>query len=153
MFFTRDLLAEYIRAGNWHVETTEHAGTVDDPKTIAEALVYAANHPGSNANDAGAEGFFFKGIVSRQANLHSNTTGDLRSVYVIDENSTEEMQIYYMKKCEDANLDNGKNWSGIDDLQIDDEIVFWGRPFYYNSNILEFSSGAWCYSINGVLTD
>ena len=150
--YARDLLAEYIRASNWHVETTEHAGTIDDPKTIAEALVYAANHPGRNADEASSEGFFFKGIVSRQANLHSTSSGDLRSVYVRDENSSDEMQIYYLTRCQGANLDNGKNWTGIDDLQIGYEIVFWGRPFYYNSSILEFSSGAYCYSINGIPT-
>ena len=148
--YARDLLADYIAEGNWYVEPTIHDGTISNPKTIAEAIEYAVDHPGENAIEAGAEGFYFTGVVYQQANRHSDTSGDLRSVYFKDATASSGMQIYWFSKFQGATLEN--NWSGIDDLKVGDVLIFWGKPFYYNSSILEFSSGAYCYSINGVLT-
>ena len=149
--YARDLIAEYIREGNYDERPKDHhAGTVDDPKSIAEALEYAEAHPGATADAAGAEGFFYIGIVVTKASKLGDS-GDMNNVYVRDtENYSSVMQIYYMSKYQGAT--SVDNWTGVDDLQIGDTIVFYGKAFKYNSNINEFSSGAYCYSINGVLT-
>ena len=47
---------------------------------------------------------------------------------------------------------NCGNWNSLDDLSLGDVIVFWGRAFFYKSRILEFASGAYAVSINGVPT-
>lgn len=148
--YARDLLMRFIKNGGWAANppANEHAGTLEDPKTIAEALDYARNHVGSSADAAGSEGFIFKGKVTRQAASIGTSSGDMNNVYVADEGSSEDMQIYYLQR----NEYRSPNWTSIDDLQIGDEIIFWGRPFYYNSRYLEFSSGAYCIKINGVST-
>ena len=146
--FARDLLADYIRDGGWHYETTSHAGTIEDPKTIAEALTYAADHAGSSAGAAGAEGFFYRGEVCAQASKIGGS-GDLGNVYVRDEGTPgTEMLIYYLQKTENRN----PNWESKEDLKVGDIIVFYGKAFNYNSQTLEFANGAWVYSLNGVLT-
>ena len=149
--FARDLLADYIRAGNWYEEQVveTHEGTVNDPKTIKEALDLAEQYPGNNVNNSGSVGYFFKGEVSRQAKQISSTSGDMNNLYVKDSGTNDEILIYYISR----NQYKSPNWSSIDDLQVGDTIIFYGRPFYYNSSLKEIGSGAYVYSINGVLTD
>lgn len=149
--YARDLLALFIQHGGWAYvpPTTDHAGTIDDPKTIAEAIDYARHHEGLNVTQSGAEGFYYKGVVTRQAALLSTTSGDLNAVYVGDSLNGDDMQIYYLKRNQYRN----PNWSSVDDLIVGDEILFYGQAFYYNSRILEFASGAYCAEINGVSTN
>ena len=149
--YARDLLAEYVKAGNWDdTSQNQHAGTISDPMTIADALEQAALYTSSGQS----QGYFYKGTVSDFADQWSTSTGDLRNVKVCDSGDTNEMVIFYLKKFSGANLNNG-NWTGQYDLVIGDEIIFYGKPFTYHGNyvnILEFASGAYCYSINGVVT-
>ena len=149
--YARDLLARYIQNGGWAYvpPSNNHAGTINDPKTIEEALDYAREHPGSSATNAGADWLYFKGIVTRQAYQISDTTGDMNNVYVADSLSSQDMQIYYLKR----NRNRSPNWSSIDDLKVGDEIFFCGQAFYYNNRYLEFASGTYCLTINGVSTD
>lgn len=153
--YARDLLADYVKEGKWGTEPptpVTHAGTTSDPKTIAEAMEYAREHPGANVGSSGAQGFYYVGVVSGQAASISTTSGDMNNLYVKDEGASEDMQIYYFKRCYGASLENGNNWQSVDDLHVGDKIVFWGKAFYFNSYIIEFASGAYCYSINGNLT-
>lgn len=149
--YARDLLAIFIQHGGWAYvpPATDHAGTIDDPKTIAEAIDYARHHEGSNVTQSGAEGFYYKGVVIRQAAQLSPQSGDLNAVYVSDSLNGDDMQIYYLKRNQYRN----PNWSSVDDLIVGDEILFYGQAFYYNSRILEFASGAYCVEINGVSTN
>ncbi len=147
--YARDMLADYIAAGNWDenpVITDTHEGTINDPKTIEEGRALGLLYTNYNQSTP----YFFKGVVSRSAQS-LGSSGDMRSVYVKDADKDNEMQIYFLKKSENATLDNG-NWNSVDELSIGDVLIFNGRPFYYNSSILEFASGSWAYSINGVLT-
>ena len=148
--YARDLLAQYIKDGNWDnrvpIETI-HAGTVDDPKTIAEALEIAAQYSGSSASNAGAPYFYFKGYVNTTPN-RIGSSGDLGNVKVNDGLGTTEILIYWLAKTENRN----PNWTSIDDLCIGDELVFYGAPFSYNGTTKEFSGGTYVYSINGVPT-
>ena len=150
-YYARDILADYIREGNWDERTNdEHAGTLEDPKTIAEAREYAAEHPGDNVGSSGAEGFYYTGVVSRQAVSLGSGSGDMKNVYVRDADKENEMLIYYLKKCYDTATYG--TWNSIDDLQVGDVIVFWGKAFCYNSSIIEFASGAFVVTINGTPT-
>jgi len=149
--YARDLLAEYISNDNWYIPptpVTEHEGTVSDPKSISEALQLAEQYPGSNVATAGAVGYFFIGQVSNQAAKISDSTGDMNNLYVKDPETNEQILIYYISR----NQYRDPNWSSVDDLKVGDTIIFYGKPFYYNSYLKEIGSGAYVYSINDVPT-
>ena len=148
--YARDLLADYIAAGNWDDTPTEHDGTILDPKTIAEARSYALDHPGANAGVSESEGFFYTGVVAQLGSEISTSTGDMKNLYVKDASLDNKMLVYYIKRFESATKEN--NWQTVDDLKVGDVLVFWGKAFYYNSTTIEFAAGAYVYSINGVLT-
>ena len=154
--YTRDLLADYIAEGNWYVPPeppepiTTHAGTIDDPKTIAEGLTYAEQFPADTIDDTESIGYYYVGVVSQLPD-YMGGSGDLRNVHVKDADKDNDMTIYYLKKHEHA-YDVGGNWDSLDDLSLGDVIVFWGRAFFFKSRILEFASGAYVVSINGSYT-
>lgn len=150
--FARDLLADYIKAGNY-AGSGDVSGTVTNPKSVADALALAATHSGSTVSAAGGEYFYFTGKVCQKADQLGGS-GDLRNVYIEDLNNPgTKIQIYYLSKNENRN----PKFTSVDDLSIGDVIVIHGAPFTYtgsnnNLSIKEFASGAYCYSINGVLT-
>ena len=153
--YARDMLADFIKAGGWEEQPLTHEGTISDPKTIAEALTYAEEHPGANVGVSGAEEFFYKGVVSAPASDINSTTNDLKNVYVKDAGTSNEILIYYLKKHQGATKET--NWQSISDLKVGDTIIFCGRAFCYvgnngNLHTLEFGSGTYVYSINGVQT-
>ncbi len=140
--YQRDLMNRFIANGGYGTRPQPHeghAGTLSDPKTIEEGLELAATTTSPSA------GYFFKGVVCREADQWSTTTGDLRNVHVKDANKDNDMVIYYLRR----NENRSPNWTSIDDLPIGSEIVFFGKPYFYNSYLLEFASGAYVYSING----
>ena len=143
--FARDLLAEYIRAGNWHVETVGHAGTLSDPKTVAEAIQQAAMYN----NQSDSPSYYFKAVVSRPSTSFHTASGDLYNLRVKDEDVDNEILIYRLARVEGGN----PNWNSWDELTYGDKIVFYGSPFTYtypsNGNtVYEFGAGTYCYSIN-----
>ena len=152
--YARDLLADYIAEGNWYIPpeppAEQHEGTIDDPKTIAEGLAYAEQFPADKIDDTESVGYYYVGVVSQLPDSIGGS-GDLRNVHVKDADKDNDMTIYYLKKHEHV-YDIGGNWDSLDDLSLGDVIVFWGRAFFYKSRILEFASGAYAVSINGVPT-
>lgn len=148
--FARDLLADYIREGNWTDApvVNDHEGTIDDPKTIEEAREQAVLYTDYKNSPA----YYFKGVVSTLASFVASTSGDMSRLYVKDADKDNEMMIYYLKKSQYASSSNGNNWNSVDDLSIGNVLIFYGRPFWYNSTTLEFASGTYVYSINGVVT-
>ena len=149
--YARDLLADYIEAGNWDdtppVPQNQHEGTIGDPKTIAEALELAALYSSSGQST----GYFFKGSVTQFAEQWSSSSGDLKNVKVGDKGGDNEMLIFYLKKFQGADLSNG-NWQDVYDLVPGDEIIFYGKPYTYSGYLPEFAAGAYVYSINGTVT-
>ena len=148
--YARDLLANYIEAGNWD-ETPpqpqgQHDGTIGDPKTIAEALELASLYTSATASQA----FYFKGTVNDFAESWNSSYGDLKNVKVCDAGEDNEMLIYYLKKFSGATPSNG-NWTSVDDLVPGDVIIFYGKPYTYYGTP-EFGTGTYVYSINGVVT-
>ena len=153
--YARDLLAMYIQEGGWaYVPPTSHAGTLDDPKTIQEALDQAALYTSNYESPS----YFFKGVVSRVAR-RVGSSGDLGNVYVSDANTGYEIQLYWVAK----NQYRTSVFTSVDELAIGDEVVFYGSPFTYvsastGSRTPEFTNNAgdpntWIYSINSVSTN
>ena len=147
--FARDLVADYIREGNWTDSPINniHEGTISDPKTIEEAREQAMNYTSSSESPA----YYFKGVVCTLASSLGSSSGDMYRLYIKDADKDNATMIYYLKKFYGANLYNG-NWESVNDLSIGDELVIYGRPFLYNPTTIEFASGTYVYSINGVLT-
>ena len=143
--YARDLLAEYIKAGHWHIETTEHAGTLSDPKTIAEAVQLAGQYNTQIASTP----YYFVGVVSYVTGRFHDASGDLYNLRVYDTEQNVDILIYRLAKTEGGN----PNWVTAYDLEVGDRIVFWGAPFTYtysNGNtVQEFGVGTYCVSING----
>lgn len=123
-----------------------HEGTIDDPKTIKEALALAEQYSGTSGDDAGAPRYFFVGTVVQQAS-RVGYSGDLGNVYVGDSDGST-ILIYWLSKAENRQL----LFEDIDDLKVGDVIVFSGQAFSYNGTTKEFSMGTYVYSINGVPT-
>ena len=144
--YARDLLADYISEGNWENKTETHEGTISDPKTIEEARAQALLY--TNADESTP--YYFKGVVCALA-TELGSSKDMKNVYVKDADKNNATQIYFLKKSQGASVE--ANWTSVDELKIGDVLVFYGRPFYYNSKTIEFSSGAYVYSINGELTE
>ena len=146
--YARDLLADYIRAGNWNDDGgySFHAGTIDDPKTIAEARSQGMQC--TEYSDSPA--YYFKGVVSTVSTYISPSSGDMKNVYIKDADVNNPIPIYYLKKF--ANASSNNNWSSLKELKIGDELVIYGRPYLYDGKTLEFASGTYVYSINGVVT-
>ena len=150
--YARDLLADYIRAGNWEDTTPSNSGTVDNPKTIAEALEQAALY----SSESASHGYYFCGVVCQCASYLGSASGDMNSVYVKDANRNNYIQIYYLKKYEGVSSKED-NWQSVDDLSIGDVLIFYGSPYTYTNNstgnqIPQFGSHTYAYSVNGIIT-
>lgn len=149
--YARDLLSDYAESGGFgHPLDPEtppsgesHAGTVEDPKTIAEALLQAANHIGSSASNAGSSPYFFQGVVT-QAASKVDGYGDLNSLYIGDEDGSS-ILVYRLKRTAERTL----VFASADDLKVGDALVFYGAPFTYNGDTAEFSTGTYLYKLNG----
>jgi len=150
--YQRDLMNRFIANGGYGTRPQPqegHAGTLSDPRTVKEALEYAYTHPGDSASAAGSVSMYYKGVVSRQA-VKVTTQGDMYMPYIKDEGTDYEIMIYYLKKTKENK--NG-TWSSVDELQVGDEVIIYGRAFFYKSNTPEFDNLTYVYSINGVPTE
>ena len=147
--YARDLLNRFIANGGYGTKPvqTGHEGTLEDPRTIKEALEYAETHPGTSASQAGAISMYYKGVVTRQA-ASVSSQGDMFKVYIGDKGTNYEIMIYYLKRTQGGST----KWQSVDDLQIGDELIIFGRAFLYNSYTPEFDNQTYVYSINGVRT-
>ena len=149
--YARDLLADYIAAGNWEEAAPDNAGTVENPKTIAEALEQAALY----SSEGSSHGFYFCGVVCQVASFLGSASGDMNSVYVKDANRSNYIQIFYLKKYEGVS-DKEHNWQSVDDLAVGDVLIFYGSPYTYTNSsgnqIPQFGSHTYAYSVNGVTT-
>ena len=147
--YARDLLNRFIANGGYGTKPvqTGHEGTLEDPRTIKEALEYAETHPGTSASQAGAISMYYKGVVTRQA-TEVTSYGDMKMVYIGDEGTSYEIMIFYLKRTQGGST----KWQSVDDLQIGDKLIIFGRAFLYNSHTPEFDNQTYVYSINGVRT-
>jgi len=146
--YARDLLAEYIKNGGYDESSNSTNGTKDNPKSVKEAIELAQNYSGNNANSAGAPYFYFTGKVSQVAQAQGSS-GDLKQIYIEDLNNPgTTILIYWLSK----NKDKNPNFTSTSDIALGDILVIYGAAFNYGGSTPEFSTGTYCYSINGVLT-
>lgn len=123
-------------------------GTIEEPKSVTDAINIAKLHQGTNANTSKAPSFYFVGKVKKAANGIGNT-GDLKNVYIEDiNNSKVSILIYYLSKTSDKT----QKFESTADLKEGDIVIIYGAPFTYTNGTQEFSTGTYTYSINGVLT-
>ena len=120
-----------------------HAGTVDDPKTVAEAIEIAQ----ASGSSQDGEKFYFVGTVTQAATQYGSSSGDLKNIKISDPNSNNEILIYWLKKT----MDGSSTWSAIDDVKVGDVLVIYGNPYLYQNNP-QFGSSTQAYSLNGVPT-
>ena len=126
-----------------------HDGTIDSPYTVGEALEIGSQYSGSSGYEAAAPRVYITGTVS-QAATRLGYTGDLGNVKITD-GLGNELLLYWLKKFEGATSSN--NFSTQNDLKVGDELLISGQPFRYNGGTIECSTGTYCVSINGVLTN
>ena len=130
------------------VSVVEHSlpeSTADNPYSVTQALQVAAKYTAQGD----APRIYCTGVVSRQG-YRVGSSGDIGSVYIKDPTNNNEILIYWLRKYQAAPPDN--NFSSIDDVKVGDVLVINGQAFNYNGTTLEFGSGTYCLSINGVAT-
>ena len=123
-------------------------GTLENPYNVEQAMNIAALY--QNENDAPQ--VYCYGTVSRVGQSLGGA-GDICRIY-IEDGYDHEIMIYYLKKAPGANnnVNPGSNFQSVDDLPVGTELVIYGRPYNYRGNTLEFATGTYCVSINGVPT-
>ena len=122
-------------------------GSATNPMSVSDAVKLAKLYKGTSAGNSGAPFYYFVGKVKTAAGSISN--GDLRNVTIEDlSDSNVTILIYSLSKTASKN----PNFENKTDLAVGDTIVIYGAPFTYTNGTLEFSTGTYVYSINGVLT-
>ena len=119
------------------VSSIEHAGTLDDPYSVHDALIAAAKY----TNSSDSPQIYCTGVVSRLGTA-IGASGDIKNLYIQDPNTGEEILIYYLQKDIDTTID----FTNVNEIPVGTRLLICGRPFKYNST-LEFASGTYCVEI------
>ena len=127
----------------------EHAGTLDDPYTVREALEEAGRHMDTGYDTE----FYCRGTVTRQGDRYGGADyGNIRYVYIGDPGTDYQITIYWLNRYKGAPAND--NFETQYDIKVGDELLIAGKLFTYvdpNGNAIpEFASGTYCITINGV---
>lgn len=152
--FARELMAEYAQKGGFDDSVIPdpdpdddeilHAGTLEDPYTVSDALIEAAKH---SSIDEAPFVYCTGEVVS--VGSFSPSYGDLGSVVIKDPTNEAQIFIYYLHRYNGAPAND--NFNSINDLNPGDTLLIHGQPFCYGAtNTLEFGYTTYCVSINGV---
>ena len=115
--------------------------------SVSDAVKLAKLYKGTSAGNSGAPFYYF--VVKVKTAAGSIYNGDLRNVTIEDlSDSNVTILIYSLSKTASKN----PNFENKTDLAVGDTIIIYGAPFTYTNGTLEFSTGTYVYSINGVLT-
>lgn len=119
----------------------EHAGTVEDPYTVADAIAKAY----ATGTTTTAEGYYIKGIVASIAEPFSAQYGNATFDLTDEAGSTDvfkAFRIYY--------LGNRKWVDGDTAIKEGDEVIVYGKIVNYMGNTPETATGTgYLYSLNG----
>ncbi len=110
-----------VASATYNFVSIEHAGTAEDPYTVADAR--AAIDAGT-----GITGVYVKGIVSEIVTAYNSQYGNI--TYNITEDGTTDgdfLQAFRGKSY------NGDNFTSADDIQVGDEVVIYGNLKKYNT--------------------
>ena len=121
----------------------QHAGTLEDPYTVSDALIHAKRY-----SSIGESPYVYCTGVVASVGKHSLDSGDLGNVYIEDPTTHEQILIYWLHRYEGATAEDG--FESIDSLKVGDELLICGQPFNYNGTTLEFGYTTYCITINGV---
>ena len=148
IYTNKSKLEQSVQLGGGGTSTpTEptHAGTLDDPYTVADAIALASGYTSKN----GAPNGFIKGTVSDVSRAAlSDRSGDVYNVYITDGNGNS-LNLYYVKKFQGATL--GNNWDSPYELSIGDEVLLYAEALYMYNNNPQVYNG-YVVTINGVAT-
>ena len=93
-----------------------HAGTLDDPYSVTDALLEAKKH----ANQDDAPFVYCEGIVVQQGDRMGGI-GDIRNVTIKDLSNNNEILIYYLRKHYGATVET--NFTSVDDIKVGDRLI------------------------------
>ena len=125
------------------VENSLPPSTLENPYTVTQALQVAAKY----TTQGSAPRIYCTGVVSRAGNRIGGS-GDIGNVYIKDPATNKEILVYWLKRYENAPVND--NFVNVDDVKVGDVLVINGQAFNYNGATLEFGSGTYCITINGV---
>lgn len=133
-------------SGGGSTEVLQGDGTRSNPYTVKDALIRAATASSASGSPSG----YVKGTVKSIATKLADSSGDMQSLYIQDDQGNS-IQVYYLKKFQGASSSN--NWDSINDIKIGDELLVYANSIYtYNSRIPEIYN-SYCVTINGKSTN
>lgn len=112
-----------------------HAGTVDDPYTVADAMAATA---AMNEGQTSTDSYYTKGIVSEIVEVstdHGNAT------YFISDDGTTATQFKVFRGKYIGNM----NFTSADQLKVGDEVIVYGKLKYYKGNPSELEIDQYNY--------
>ena len=119
-----------VVTATYKIEIIEHAGTADDPFTVADARTFIETLNGETSADT----YYATGIVSEIVEAYSSQFGNISYNISADGLTTsDQLQAYRGKSY------NGANFTSEDDIQVGDVVVICGKLKKYNSTY-EFDS-------------
>ncbi|MBR0269678.1 MAG: chitobiase/beta-hexosaminidase C-terminal domain-containing protein [Prevotella sp.] len=119
-----------VVTATYKIEIIEHAGTADDPFTVADARTFIETLNGETSADS----YYATGIVSEIVEAYSSQFGNISYNISADGLTTsDQLQAYRGKSY------NGANFTSEDDIQVGDVVVICGKLKKYNSTY-EFDS-------------
>ena len=117
--------------------------TLENPYTVTQARQVAAKYTEQGA----APRIYCTGVVSRAGNRIGDS-GDIGNVYIKDPATNQEILVYWLRRYQGAPA--GDNFSNVNEVAVGDTLVINGQAFNYKGTTLEFGSGTYCITINGV---
>ncbi|MBR4686953.1 MAG: hypothetical protein IKP01_01465, partial [Bacteroidales bacterium] len=112
-----------------------HAGTVDDPYTVADAMAATA---AMNEGQTSSESYYTKGIVSEIVEV---STDYGNATYFISDDGTTATQFKVFRGKYIGNM----NFTSADQLKVGDEVVVYGKLKYYKGNPSELEIDQYNY--------
>ena len=112
-----------------------HAGTVDDPYTVADAMAATA---AMNEGQTSSESYYTKGIVSEIVEV---STDYGNATYFISDDGTTATQFKVFRGKYIGNM----NFTSADQLKVGDEVIVYGKLKYYKGNPSELEIDQYNY--------
>ena len=127
---------------------TTHAGTLEDPFSVADAIASVANLTWTSKTDFQKVGpFYVKGKIASIKYTYSAQYGTA-TFDIADDGGTATFTCYSVKYF------GGNAWvEGNTQVAVGDEVIIYGELQNYQGNTPETVSGAYVYSINGKTSD
>lgn len=127
-FYAEDATGEYPNIPAPELPETTHAGTLEDPYTVADAILVAKK----TGTTATAEQFYVKGVATRVDNSGIASFGNI-TVDIKDADADNKFTCYQIYDLEGVKFTDARK----DAVEVDDTIVVLGNIVNYNNNTPE----------------